>query len=108
MTGYVAEGQGLFNRVRWGCETCSDSGSVLTGFCSDTASGLEYQELEVHLKRQKSGFGFRILGGDEAGQPVSLETCDKARMGRVQIPPFYSLTPPPAQRSCDTGLSLAI
>ncbi|XP_035282955.1 membrane-associated guanylate kinase, WW and PDZ domain-containing protein 2-like isoform X5 [Anguilla anguilla] len=46
-------------------------------------SGLEYQELEVHLKRQKSGFGFRILGGDEAGLPVSLETCDKILIGAI-------------------------
>ena len=43
--------------------------------------GAEYQEVEVHLRRQKSGFGFRILGGDEAGQPVSLDTREKARMG---------------------------
>ncbi|KAJ8262459.1 hypothetical protein GJAV_G00166720 [Gymnothorax javanicus] len=46
-------------------------------------AGVEYQELEVHLKRQKSGFGFRILGGDEAGQPVSLETCDKILIGAI-------------------------
>lgn len=34
----------------------------------------------MHLRRQKSGFGFRVLGGDEAGQPVSPETREKARM----------------------------
>ncbi|KAG7225624.1 hypothetical protein INR49_005030, partial [Caranx melampygus] len=33
------------------------------------SSGAEYQDIEVHLRRQKSGFGFRVLGGDEAGQP---------------------------------------
>uniref|UniRef100_A0A8C9VTA7 Membrane-associated guanylate kinase, WW and PDZ domain-containing protein 2 n=1 Tax=Scleropages formosus TaxID=113540 RepID=A0A8C9VTA7_SCLFO len=32
----------------------------------------DYQELEVHLHREANGFGFRILGGDEAVQPVSL------------------------------------
>uniref|UniRef100_A0A672ZGW6 Membrane associated guanylate kinase, WW and PDZ domain containing 2a n=1 Tax=Sphaeramia orbicularis TaxID=375764 RepID=A0A672ZGW6_9TELE len=32
----------------------------------------EYQDIEVHLRRQKSGFGFRVLGGDEAGQPILI------------------------------------
>uniref|UniRef100_A0A665VPW6 Membrane-associated guanylate kinase, WW and PDZ domain-containing protein 1 n=1 Tax=Echeneis naucrates TaxID=173247 RepID=A0A665VPW6_ECHNA len=36
------------------------------------ASGAEYQDIEVHLRRQKSGFGFRVLGGDEAGQPILI------------------------------------
>lgn len=34
--------------------------------------GPDYKELDVHLRRMESGFGFRILGGDEPGQPVSL------------------------------------
>ncbi|XP_016370980.1 membrane-associated guanylate kinase, WW and PDZ domain-containing protein 2-like [Sinocyclocheilus rhinocerous] len=38
----------------------------------------EFQEVEVHLRRQKSGFGFRILGGEEPGQPVSPEVQEKA------------------------------
>ncbi|XP_064864417.1 membrane-associated guanylate kinase, WW and PDZ domain-containing protein 2-like isoform X3 [Oncorhynchus nerka] len=46
-------------------------------------SGAEYQEVEVHLRRQKSGFGFRILGGDEAGQPVSLDTREKILIGAI-------------------------
>lgn len=45
-------------------------------------SGVEYQEVEVHLLREKTGFGFRILGGDEAVQAVSPEARDKARMGQ--------------------------
>ncbi|XP_069484132.1 membrane-associated guanylate kinase, WW and PDZ domain-containing protein 2 isoform X3 [Ambystoma mexicanum] len=32
----------------------------------------EYKELDVHLRRQESGFGFRILGGDEPGQPILI------------------------------------
>ncbi|CAL8238165.1 unnamed protein product, partial [Merluccius merluccius] len=32
-------------------------------------SRLEYQDMEVLLRREASGFGFRVLGGDEAGQP---------------------------------------
>ena len=32
--------------------------------------GPDYKELDVHLRRMESGFGFRILGGDEPGQPV--------------------------------------
>ncbi|XP_041935593.1 LOW QUALITY PROTEIN: membrane-associated guanylate kinase, WW and PDZ domain-containing protein 2a [Alosa sapidissima] len=46
-------------------------------------SGAEFQEVEVHLRRQKSGFGFRILGGDEAGQPVSPDACEKILIGAI-------------------------
>ncbi|XP_069484136.1 membrane-associated guanylate kinase, WW and PDZ domain-containing protein 2 isoform X7 [Ambystoma mexicanum] len=42
-----------------------------TGFRVDP-SGAEYKELDVHLRRQESGFGFRILGGDEPGQPILI------------------------------------
>uniref|UniRef100_A0A803SS24 Membrane-associated guanylate kinase, WW and PDZ domain-containing protein 2 n=1 Tax=Anolis carolinensis TaxID=28377 RepID=A0A803SS24_ANOCA len=41
-----------------------------TGFRMDS-SGPDYKDLDVHLRRMESGFGFRILGGDEPGQPVS-------------------------------------
>uniref|UniRef100_A0A4W5PTJ4 Membrane associated guanylate kinase, WW and PDZ domain containing 2a n=1 Tax=Hucho hucho TaxID=62062 RepID=A0A4W5PTJ4_9TELE len=48
----------------------------------------EYQEVEVHLRRQKSGFGFRILGGDEAGQPILIgaiiEKSPADRDGRLR------------------------
>ncbi|XP_037615841.1 membrane-associated guanylate kinase, WW and PDZ domain-containing protein 2a isoform X4 [Sebastes umbrosus] len=47
------------------------------------SSGTEYQDMEVHLRRQKSGFGFRVLGGDEAGQPVSPETREKILIGAI-------------------------
>lgn len=47
------------------------------------AVGADYQDVEVHLRRQKTGFGFRVLGGDEAGQPVSPETREKARMAKA-------------------------
>lgn len=50
--------------------------------CNCCSSGVEYQEVEVHLLREKTGFGFRILGGDEAVQAVSPEARDKARMGQ--------------------------
>ncbi|XP_067438474.1 membrane-associated guanylate kinase, WW and PDZ domain-containing protein 2a isoform X3 [Thunnus thynnus] len=46
-------------------------------------SSAEYQDIEVHLRRQKSGFGFRVLGGDEAGQPVSPETREKILIGAI-------------------------
>lgn len=49
-------------------------------------SGAEFQDIEVHLRRQKSGFGFRVLGGDEAGQSVSPETREKARMAMGMEP----------------------
>ncbi|XP_067915323.1 membrane-associated guanylate kinase, WW and PDZ domain-containing protein 2a isoform X13 [Heterodontus francisci] len=32
----------------------------------------DYRELDVYLRRQESGFGFRILGGDEPGQPILI------------------------------------
>ncbi|XP_056603595.1 membrane-associated guanylate kinase, WW and PDZ domain-containing protein 2a isoform X8 [Triplophysa dalaica] len=35
-------------------------------------SATEFHEVEVHLRRQKSGFGFRILGGEEPGQPILI------------------------------------
>uniref|UniRef100_A0AAY4B0C7 Membrane-associated guanylate kinase, WW and PDZ domain-containing protein 2 n=1 Tax=Denticeps clupeoides TaxID=299321 RepID=A0AAY4B0C7_9TELE len=43
----------------------------------------EYQEVEVHLLREKTGFGFRILGGDEAVQAVSPEARDKIVIGAI-------------------------
>ncbi|XP_026087207.1 membrane-associated guanylate kinase, WW and PDZ domain-containing protein 2-like isoform X5 [Carassius auratus] len=43
----------------------------------------DFQEVEVHLHRQKSGFGFRILGGEEPGQPVSLEAQEKILIGAI-------------------------
>ncbi|XP_061438113.1 membrane-associated guanylate kinase, WW and PDZ domain-containing protein 2 isoform X16 [Rhineura floridana] len=42
-----------------------------TGFRMDS-SGPDYKELDVHLRRMESGFGFRILGGDEPGQPILI------------------------------------
>ncbi|MGH0126257.1 UNVERIFIED_CONTAM: hypothetical protein FKN15_004560 [Acipenser sinensis] len=51
-------------------------------------SGPDYRELDVHLRRQKSGFGFRILGGDEPGQPIVIgaiiEKSSADRDGRLQ------------------------
>ncbi|XP_029681167.1 membrane-associated guanylate kinase, WW and PDZ domain-containing protein 2a isoform X4 [Takifugu rubripes] len=47
------------------------------------SSGADFQDIEVHLRRQKSGFGFRVLGGDEAGQPVSPETREKILIGAI-------------------------
>ncbi|XP_063761858.1 membrane-associated guanylate kinase, WW and PDZ domain-containing protein 2a isoform X2 [Eleginops maclovinus] len=46
-------------------------GQPRTIFPADS-TGVEYQDMEVHLRRQKSGFGFRVLGGDEAGQPILI------------------------------------
>ncbi|XP_069375610.1 membrane-associated guanylate kinase, WW and PDZ domain-containing protein 2a isoform X12 [Paralichthys olivaceus] len=46
-------------------------GQPRTAFPVDL-TGAEYQDIEVHLRRQKSGFGFRVLGGDEAGQPILI------------------------------------
>ncbi|XP_047659980.1 membrane-associated guanylate kinase, WW and PDZ domain-containing protein 2a isoform X8 [Tachysurus fulvidraco] len=46
-------------------------------------STAEFQEVEVNLHREKSGFGFRILGGEEAGQPVSPEVPEKILIGAI-------------------------
>uniref|UniRef100_A0A8D3EDW7 Membrane-associated guanylate kinase, WW and PDZ domain-containing protein 1 n=1 Tax=Scophthalmus maximus TaxID=52904 RepID=A0A8D3EDW7_SCOMX len=40
-----------------------------TTFTADSAGK---HLISVHLRRQKSGFGFRVLGGDEAGQPILI------------------------------------
>ncbi|XP_061617911.1 membrane-associated guanylate kinase, WW and PDZ domain-containing protein 2a isoform X4 [Phyllopteryx taeniolatus] len=73
-----------------GTETClvvqrpaPESGPPRTTFPADSSSGSEYQDMEVNLRRQKSGFGFRVLGGDEAGQPVSPETREKILIGAI-------------------------
>lgn len=58
------------------------------------SSGPEYEEVEVHLLREKTGFGFRILGGDEAVQAVSPDARDKARMGRAGPHAFLTLYAP--------------
>lgn len=64
--------------------------------CVSCFSGVEYQEVEVHLLREKTGFGFRILGGDEAVQAVSPEARDKARMGQDKQILVYICTAPRA------------
>ncbi|XP_061663440.1 membrane-associated guanylate kinase, WW and PDZ domain-containing protein 2a isoform X3 [Syngnathoides biaculeatus] len=73
-----------------GAETCllvqrpaPESGPPRTTFPADSSSGSEYQDMEVNLRRQKSGFGFRVLGGDEAGQPVSPDTREKILIGAI-------------------------
>ncbi|KTG42060.1 hypothetical protein cypCar_00031191, partial [Cyprinus carpio] len=49
---------------------------------------VEYQEVEVHLLREKIGFGFRILGGDEAVQAIVIgaiiENSPAERDGRLR------------------------
>uniref|UniRef100_H2M4U2 Membrane-associated guanylate kinase, WW and PDZ domain-containing protein 2 n=1 Tax=Oryzias latipes TaxID=8090 RepID=H2M4U2_ORYLA len=53
-----------------------------------SGSGPEYEEVEVHLLREKTGFGFRILGGDEAVQAIVIgaiiENTPAERDGRLQ------------------------
>ncbi|XP_066504756.1 membrane-associated guanylate kinase, WW and PDZ domain-containing protein 2 isoform X2 [Hoplias malabaricus] len=52
------------------------------------STGAEYQEVEVHLLREKTGFGFRILGGDEAVQAIVIgaiiENSPAERDGRLR------------------------
>ncbi|XP_042259918.1 membrane-associated guanylate kinase, WW and PDZ domain-containing protein 2a isoform X7 [Thunnus maccoyii] len=77
----------LLKECAVGAETClvvqrggTEPGQPRTIFPVDSS---EYQDIEVHLRRQKSGFGFRVLGGDEAGQPVSPETREKILIGAI-------------------------
>nr|XP_046152973.1 membrane-associated guanylate kinase, WW and PDZ domain-containing protein 2a isoform X9 [Oncorhynchus gorbuscha] len=72
----------LYEKSRAIYENSRQPGLPRTIFSVDH-SGAEYQEVEVHLRRQKSGFGFRILGGDEAGQPVSPDTREKILIGAI-------------------------
>uniref|UniRef100_A0AAZ3QWJ6 Membrane-associated guanylate kinase, WW and PDZ domain-containing protein 1 n=1 Tax=Oncorhynchus tshawytscha TaxID=74940 RepID=A0AAZ3QWJ6_ONCTS len=70
----------LYEKSRAIYESSRQPGLPRTIFSVDHS---EYQEVEVHLRRQKSGFGFRILGGDEAGQPVSPDTREKILIGAI-------------------------
>ncbi|KAJ3612347.1 hypothetical protein NHX12_020623 [Muraenolepis orangiensis] len=51
-------------------------------------STVEYQDVEVLLHREAAGFGFRVLGGDEAGQPILIgaiiEKSPADRDGRLR------------------------
>uniref|UniRef100_A0AAZ3RV62 Membrane associated guanylate kinase, WW and PDZ domain containing 2a n=1 Tax=Oncorhynchus tshawytscha TaxID=74940 RepID=A0AAZ3RV62_ONCTS len=77
----------LYEKSRAIYENSRQPGLPRTIFSVDH-SGAEYQEVEVHLRRQKSGFGFRILGGDEAGQPILIgaiiEKSPADRDGRLR------------------------
>eukprot|EP00063_Salmo_salar_P088821 XP_014063656.1 PREDICTED: membrane-associated guanylate kinase, WW and PDZ domain-containing protein 2-like isoform X4 [Salmo salar] len=77
----------LYEKSRAIYESSRQPGLPRTTFSVDH-SGAEYQEVEVHLRRQKSGFGFRILGGDEAGQPILIgaiiEKSPADRDGRLR------------------------
>uniref|UniRef100_A0A4W5PKB5 Membrane associated guanylate kinase, WW and PDZ domain containing 2a n=1 Tax=Hucho hucho TaxID=62062 RepID=A0A4W5PKB5_9TELE len=77
----------LYEKSRAIYENSRQPGLPRTTFSVDH-SGAEYQEVEVHLRRQKSGFGFRILGGDEAGQPILIgaiiEKSPADRDGRLR------------------------
>ncbi|KAL6459815.1 hypothetical protein MHYP_G00315740 [Metynnis hypsauchen] len=59
----------------------ADPGLPRPGYPADPSA--EFQEVEVNLRREKSGFGFRILGGEEAGQPVSPEAQEKILIGAI-------------------------
>ncbi|KAL0962947.1 hypothetical protein UPYG_G00347480 [Umbra pygmaea] len=72
----------LYEKSRALYESGRKSGLHRNPFSVDP-SGAEYQEVEVHLRRQKSGFGFRILGGDDAGQPVSPDSREKILIGAI-------------------------
>ncbi|XP_077399606.1 membrane-associated guanylate kinase, WW and PDZ domain-containing protein 2a isoform X2 [Vanacampus margaritifer] len=72
---------GLYDKSRAIFES-RQSGAPRTPFPADS-SPAEYQDMEVNLRRHKSGFGFRVLGGDEAGQPVSPETREKILIGAI-------------------------
>ncbi|XP_077450006.1 membrane-associated guanylate kinase, WW and PDZ domain-containing protein 2a isoform X2 [Stigmatopora argus] len=67
----------LLKECAVGSETClvvqrpvPEPGAPKTSLLTD--SGSDYQEVAVNLRKQKSGFGFRVLGGDEAGQSQIL------------------------------------
>uniref|UniRef100_A0A8B9GQR3 Membrane-associated guanylate kinase, WW and PDZ domain-containing protein 1 n=1 Tax=Astyanax mexicanus TaxID=7994 RepID=A0A8B9GQR3_ASTMX len=59
----------------------AEPGLPRPGYPADPSA--EFQEVEVNLRREKSGFGFRILGGEEAGQPVSPEAQEKILIGAI-------------------------
>uniref|UniRef100_A0A8C4Q2M7 PDZ domain-containing protein n=1 Tax=Eptatretus burgeri TaxID=7764 RepID=A0A8C4Q2M7_EPTBU len=56
--------------------------------CHVCVSDLVYENLEVFLQRQESGFGFRILGGEQPGDPIFIGAVvpmgAAAREGRLR------------------------
>lgn len=46
---------------------------ILTLFIHFTVP--DFQEQDIFLWRKDTGFGFRILGGNEPGEPVSFSLC---------------------------------
>uniref|UniRef100_A0A6Q2XT05 Membrane-associated guanylate kinase, WW and PDZ domain-containing protein 1 n=2 Tax=Esox lucius TaxID=8010 RepID=A0A6Q2XT05_ESOLU len=78
----------LYEKSRAIYESSRQPGLPRTTFSVDSSGMYEYQEVEVHLRRQKSGFGFRILGGDDAGQPILIgaiiEKSPADRDGRLR------------------------
>lgn len=46
--------------------------SEMISLLSSFSAVPDYQEQDIFLWRKETGFGFRILGGNEPGEPVSL------------------------------------
>ena len=53
----------------------------------------DFQEQDIFLWRKDTGFGFRILGGNEAGEPVSLSLY-----AHLLVSPSCLWTGPPTER----------
>uniref|UniRef100_A0A4W6E572 Membrane-associated guanylate kinase, WW and PDZ domain-containing protein 2 n=1 Tax=Lates calcarifer TaxID=8187 RepID=A0A4W6E572_LATCA len=75
----------LYEKSRAIYESRRDQSLLSASLC---VSGPEYEEVEVHLLREKTGFGFRILGGDEAVQAIVIgaiiENTPAERDGRLR------------------------
>lgn len=70
----VAEPVDLIDKAFSDLGTCTS----MTGICGDLSLILlcvsvpDCQEQDIFLWRKDTGFGFRILGGNEPGEPVSI------------------------------------
>ncbi|CAM9365450.1 unnamed protein product [Lampetra fluviatilis] len=42
------------------------------GLSASLSAALEFRDIDVFLRRQETGFGFRILGGEEPGHPIRV------------------------------------
>jgi len=76
---------------RWRYCRCVNGGSV--DLFSSFFPVPDFQEQDIFLWRKDTGFGFRILGGNEPGEPVSLRSAGKktdAAHSQEVVPPSAS------------------
>lgn len=62
------------SKINWGLG-CLSAWMKFSNYIFLCLSVPDCQEQDIFLWRKDTGFGFRILGGNEPGEPVSVPTC---------------------------------